>query len=436
MKKYFIIAAAAVVAMAACSKVDAVDNAPAKKISFEVASYVPQTKAGSLANSEDQIYDFHTYAYQFPALGDAVIFMDETIYAWTSATHIAANKVDATTDNIFEWAPEDDYFWPKTGTINFYSYAGTHTPDEDTAADAAAANANLKTVNLTFTDALIEDDSNILVADPAIGMTRSNYNTATYPVDNAGESPADNSDPDNPVAATHVTKGVPTLFHHMLTQFQFDVKLKTGNTNSNVWKVEVLDEFDDNNKSQLIAKNQGTLALTSVEGTNNGAWSPSIATPASASSVDVLWVPTTNGTTEPITLESEEMTLDANAETSGDAVQLLALRSVMPQLSNGVELSLVYTVKAYHVVNNNVEANPYLSEVRTVGIGTNATKYLSDLVNSSVINWLPNKKITYHIVIDPVTEKVTFDPAVEDYDPVTGNGNYNIDINEGGIVNP
>jgi len=435
MKKFLFIAAAAVVAMAACSKVDAVDNAPAKKISFEVASYVPQTKAnGSLANSEDQIFDFHTYAYQFPALGTPVVFMSETVYAWTSATHSAANKVDDIADNIVEWAPEDDYFWPKTGTINFYSYAGTHTPDEGTAAAAAAANTDLKTVNLTFTDATIAADSNILVADPAMGMTRSNYDTATYPVDNAGEAPADNSDPDNPVAATHVTKGVPTLFHHMLTKIQFDVKLKTANTNSNVWKVEVLDEFDANNKSQLIAKNQGTLALTSVEGTNNGAWSPSIATPASASSEAVLWVPTTNGTTEEITLESEEMTLDANEETSGDAVQLLALRSVMPQLSNGVELSLVYTVKAYHVVNNNVEANPYLSEVRTVGIDD--TKYLSNLVNSSVINWLPNKKITYHIVIDPVTEKVTFDPAVEDYDPVTGNGNYDIDINEGGIVTP
>ena len=141
MKKYFIIAAAAVVAMAACSKVDAVDNAPAKKISFEVASYVPQTKAnGSLANSEDQIFDFHTYAYQFPALGTPVVFMSEIIYAWKSATdHSNTNKAAATADNIVEWAPVDDYFWPKTGTINFYSYAGTLTPDEDTAADAAAA---------------------------------------------------------------------------------------------------------------------------------------------------------------------------------------------------------------------------------------------------------------------------------------------------------
>ena len=42
MKKYFIIATAAIVAMAACSKVET-DNVPAKKIAFEVANYPSQT---------------------------------------------------------------------------------------------------------------------------------------------------------------------------------------------------------------------------------------------------------------------------------------------------------------------------------------------------------------------------------------------------------
>ena len=413
MKKYFIFAVAAMAAMAACSKVNVVDNTPDKKISFEVANYARQTKANKSLSS-DNIYEFHTYAYQFPALGNAVVFMDEDIFPWKSSTHTDANKLTENLTGIAEWAPTDDYFWPKTGTINFYSYAGTDGPDEATA--VAAADANLTTITFTYTDATIDANSNILVADPAIGQTRDNSNTATYTVD----------------ASTNVTNGVATLFHHMLTKVEFDVKLKTATTNSNIWKVTVLDEFDNDHKSQLIAKNQGTLTLTSTVGTNNGAWSPSIATAASASSNAVLWVPTTS--TEAITLESDEMTLAANAETSGDAVELLALRSVMPQLSTGVQLQLTYKVQAFHANAN----DPYLEEIRTVGIGANANdaKYLSDLVNSSVINWLPNKKITYHIVIDPVTEKVTFDPAVEDYSEVVGNENYNIDINEGGIIVP
>ena len=46
MKKYFILAAAAIVAMAACSKMENdYTSVPDKKISFEVASYLAQTKA-------------------------------------------------------------------------------------------------------------------------------------------------------------------------------------------------------------------------------------------------------------------------------------------------------------------------------------------------------------------------------------------------------
>ena len=45
MKKYFIIAVAAVVAMAACTKVETDGNVPGKRISFQVANYASQTKA-------------------------------------------------------------------------------------------------------------------------------------------------------------------------------------------------------------------------------------------------------------------------------------------------------------------------------------------------------------------------------------------------------
>ena len=51
MKKYIIIVAAAIAAMA-CSKVDVNDATPDRKITFEVASYTAQTKAHSL-NSEN-----------------------------------------------------------------------------------------------------------------------------------------------------------------------------------------------------------------------------------------------------------------------------------------------------------------------------------------------------------------------------------------------
>ena len=118
MKKYFIFAVAAMTAMAACTKVDIDENlVPEKRVGFEVANYVAQTKTNSSLATE--IYSFRTYAYQFPTLGSPVVFMDETIFPWKAADHTDANKLTSGEAPIVEWSPVLDYYWPKTGTVNF-----------------------------------------------------------------------------------------------------------------------------------------------------------------------------------------------------------------------------------------------------------------------------------------------------------------------------
>ena len=99
MKKYFFIAVAAVAAMAACTKSELdTTSAPEQKIGFEVANYSRQTKANvALTNAEDGLYQFHTYAYQFPKLGDAVEFMNTDIFAWDNADPAASG------DNCAKW---------------------------------------------------------------------------------------------------------------------------------------------------------------------------------------------------------------------------------------------------------------------------------------------------------------------------------------------
>ena len=85
MKKYFILAVAALAASVACSKVETEFNPtdPGNKIAFEVANYATQTKANvALTNAEDGIYQFHTVANQVPAIGSPVQFMDVDILPW------------------------------------------------------------------------------------------------------------------------------------------------------------------------------------------------------------------------------------------------------------------------------------------------------------------------------------------------------------------
>ena len=423
MKKYFIIAAAAVVAMAACSKNEVEFNATSdtNKIGFEVANYSAQTKANvALTNAEDGLYQFHTYAYQFPKLGDAVEFMNDNVYAWDNAATPA--KVTTGT-GIYKWATENDYFWPKTGYINFYSYAGTQAPAETVSTDK-------KTVTLSYTEKTIAYNDNILVADAAL---RFNANQETYKVDGTESS-------------AHVTKGVPTLFRHMLAKLYMDVKIqipeekKSANT---IWKVEVLDNYDidgnsaiaDNEKSQIYPVNMGTLTLENVD---------ALAADAALNTTEQQWTRTQTGndvvsgwkpgnTNELIQLHQESvLTLPVNTLTT-DPVQLLAWRTVMPQLTENVAFKLIYKVQAFH------GETKFMEEIRTVGI--DAAADLHDLMkgastNYSIDKWESNKKITYHIIIDPVTEKVTFDPAVEDYDAVEANANNVINIDPDGLVEP
>ena len=78
-----------------------------------------------------------------------------------------------------------------------------------------------------------------------------------------------------------------------------------------------------------------------------------------------------------------------------------------------------------------------MEEIRTVGVVLNGDTAadIHDLTGS-IAQWESNKKITYHIIIDPVSEKVTFDPAVETYDEVEANAPDVINIDNGGIVVP
>ena len=414
MKKFFFIAAA-VVAMAACSKTEVQFNetADSNKIGFEVANYAAQTKADPLAltNADDKLYEFHTYVYQFPKLGDAVEFMNDNVYAWDNAATPA--KVTTGT-SIYKWATEDDYYWPKTGYINFYSYAGTQAPAETVSADK-------KTVTLKYEDKTIAATDNFMVADAAL---RFNANQETYQVDGTEGS-------------AHVTKGVPTLFRHMLAKLKMDVKIqipaekKSANT---IWKVQVLDEYNingNNEKSQIYPVNKGTLTLTNAD---------ALAADAALNTTQQQWTRTETGanvvsgwkpgdTNELIQLHQDNvLTLPANAIVSdGDPQQLLAWRTVMPQLTENVAFKLIYKVQALH------GSTVFMEEIRTVGI--DATADLHDLTGS-VAQWESNKKITYHIIIDPVSEKVTFDPAVEVYDEIEANASNVINIINGGIVTP
>lgn len=353
MKKYMILAAVALVASAACTKVE--DTAPAHKISFEVASYVAQTKAMTTTELGGS---FTTNAWFTNGDGDKTQFMRSETITWNN-----------TVSN--QWAPSHEYFWPKTGYIDFYSYDGTPTP------------TSVGEGSLTYT-APVATDANILVADAAYHQTQ---NSSTYHIDNAS------------------VKGVPTLFRHMLAKIQFKVKLQTANATPNTkWDVTILNTGAK--LSNIVILNTGTLTLSNSYAGSTPTTQPW--TNTNASKPNVGWVAAAG--TETVSTLTPALSLAKNATESVRFEDLITLRSIMPQvLGDDAVFTLNYNVKATY----GSEAEAYLDENRSFSVKINTIKNTS---GTAIAEWDMNQIITYNVIIDPVGEQILFDPAVEEWD--------------------
>ena len=399
MKKYFIIAAAALVAMAACSKVET-DNVPAKKIAFEVANYSAQTKAaedpGSVLAETD---NFSSKAW-LHANGAST----GTDFFGTSANSFVETVTYNGTDT---WEPELEYFWPKgAGSyINFVSWFATNSKAPSTVSETVM---NWGTSAAPMT---IVTNDNFLFADEA---WRYADNAETYKYDG-------------------VTKGVPTLFHHALAKVKFNLLLKTETPSTkSIWDVEV-------QTVTFKVGNNGYLALVNEDKTSTGTqpWKvgTTYASGAAATSATIGWArpgtPTletiveTTSTASDVTKEFAKLqflnfqptTASSSAPYKTDAQVLLAERTVMPQIiENGVvTFGITFTIKIYHDANSDgtKDGDAFSTELITIEDTTN----LFALVNS-VSEWKMNTKYTYNVTIDPVGRKVLFDPAVAEWNTV------------------
>ena len=365
MKKYIIIAAAALVAAAACSKVENTIEAPEEAISFKVVDYSAATRAdGDPTSLIDEGYkQFTTFAWiHADGAQTGTPFMNAEIIKPNNET------------NPTEWAPSSrPYYWPKSegSYINFFSFAGTKVP------------ATMPTEGeVTIADVTVEKTSNILVADAAYGYKK-NTNPAKYGT------------------VSGVSEGVPTLFHHMLAQVYFDVKLDATVVDDAKYKfTAVIDELT------LTAKNTGSISLKFT--------APS-STPGESKFASENGWELGEGTGS--LAKTENVTLTANGKAASEFSKLMDWSSVMPQVlsvttdatgstpattTDNVFVTFKYTLTTQYDTND-----PY-DEVITVS-NVPLSKF-----TPTVTKWDMNTRYTYHITINPVSgEKILFDPAVE-----------------------
>ena len=408
MKKYFFFAAAALVALAACSKVELDPSAtPDVRIGFQVAKYMPQTKGtfgeGTSIWGEWTNPTFYTFAFYYPAVGNG----NQT---YMNNVQINPYKSDGTTAadteaNTAIWKSAVDYFWPKTGYINFFSYASKRDI-HNSVSFADVANAETKTVSFGTADSplTIASDDNILLADACYNATEAN-SAPTFV---------------NNITGTDETTpgGVPTLFHHLLSQVKFQAKLRSEKAHANTsYEVDIISanittaaETDPTsglyNNGFLTATSEAKTgtALDTKDWNLSGTQAWSAATTASYEPV-VVMTPTSSALVLPV------QATPAEHFSTGDFHVLLAARTFRPQaIASDVKFTITYKVRALH------DSVKYSEETIT------ATVDLDELTPNSGV-WRCNDSVTYNVYIDPVTTAITFDPAVAAWTGATGTVN-------------
>ncbi len=302
MKKYMILAAAALVASVACTKVENNVTPPDQAIAFQVANYVPQTKVGEV--KFDEAKTFNTYAWFHPTSGAAQAFMADETIKWQTTTN--------------QWAADRTYFWPKTGYVNFFSYAGTPVP---AVTDGSA----------TYTDKTIAITDDAMLASAAYRYASANSDTNNYNL----QYGASNTD----------VKGVPTLFHHLLSQVTVIVKFDASDVvdTKNKWDLTV-------NSMSLSYKNTGSLNVTFTDPGSTGQNWPLAA--------GYNWAPsgakTALGATVTASVGAVQTTVAPNVSaglTFFDAVTVLP-QDLTAATGSDASIALNYTLKHYY---NDVE---------------------------------------------------------------------------------
>lgn len=339
-------------ALTGCVKTE-LDPVPEREITFSVANYaVADTKASSLESYN--ITSFNSKAF-LHAEGYEDITQDffgasgETISARNASGNIITSGVASS------WTPSHPYYWPKSALsyINFVSWY-----------DNGGAPTTVSENRLEWTNRTITASDNIIYADVAWRFNDNLTSAAQY-----------NGDA--------ITSGVTTLFHHALAQVKFQARLSEATEGSTSWTVTVSNFRLSNvhNTGSLSLRNSDpTTAFTTRPWTNPSGQSP-------------VWTQTD---------DVETISLNGSYELDGTNQVLMDYRSVLPQSTFGMQLTFDYSINTTYGAANNPITSMTENAQATV-----------DLYSAFMLySWDINTRVTYTLIFNPKTNKITFAPTL------------------------
>ena len=375
MKKSILLAAAAIAALAGCSKVEvkSVDEAPAL-ISWNAVVGKHSTKAPVEGTTFSPGHSFKTFAF-YNANGttwpvDASLYIDnqEVNYYAAAVAPFVANSWHTVTVN----------YWPRQGSLTFFSYSFANNPVSFTGNLTCTAADGLKLVGYDVNETG-NKNSDFMVADIKDGQRQ------------------------NTTSAAGAEKGVPTIFRHALTQIvgfyvttEGDYKGTSLAAGSKVIEVKSIKIVNADSKGNYTMTNN---AVTRTESWENQSDSKTYEYTPVAGKSEAL------STTAAELVNEQKIFLPQDFAASGYTYTGVSL------LEKSLERQTVeYKTKVTAV--GHIELN------YTIKTYTDATHFSKEEVTELIAlkeigNWGINKKITYNIKIDLSSNIIYWDPTDE-----------------------
>ena len=397
MKKYFIIAIAACVALAACTKNEVKPVGMDQEITFETAVYKASSKALISTATYPDSATFGTVAYRESSgnpkyFGPAEVSYNTTKYYWSTATA---------------------YYWPVNDALTFMSYSPFKYQESAHSSTAITVTDSYNQLGISDYDVAAHQETDLMVADIQKGQeANTTQQGGTW------------------------QKGVPTVFHHKLSQI-VAINFQTVDTQAPNDKKDYANEHDGTASKKYMAGDQqfflNEVALCKTCFT--GSYEYTYVDASSAVTKDE-WtkgstiVDKTMWFTEPSTLPNvagkfiggaidPDRTDDAGNPVTNDYI--LILPQTFESYTSGNEstvphIYIKYTVRTYYADNKlNTDNDGFSDET----IETVVPLYD---IHSTDHTWAMNKKITY--TFNLTKQRIYWDPSVTDW----GTENHSVNI--------
>ena len=381
IKKFTLIALAACVALAACTKNEVKPVSTDQEITFETAVYKASSKALISTATYPTTASFGTVAYR-ESSGTPKYFGPEEV-SYNSTKHY--------------WSTATAYYWPVNDALTFMSYSPFKYQETAHSSTAITVTDSYNQLGISDYDVAAHQETDLMVADIQKGQkANTTQQGGTW------------------------QKGVPTIFHHKLSQI-VAINFQTVDTQDPSTKKDYANGHDGSSAKPYVAGDQ-QFFINEVSLKNTcfkGSYSYVYDDPTSPATTTETW--TKAATTESSTLWFTEPSAYPNAAGKfiGGEIKPQRTDDTGAAATNDYILILPQTFEAYA---NKVDA-PHIYIKYTVRTYYAADGYSDEVIeefvpiydiHSTDHTWAMNKKITY--TFNLTKQRIYWDPQVVNWD--------------------